>query len=186
MKKIKLLLVMLLATVAMAFAQDKNMFIGGSLVLNTTKDGDAGTTWFQIAPDWGYIINPTFKVGAGLGFIHGSTRYSGDVISKENSFFIRLFARYTIADVKKFNFFAQADIPLIFQNGSDVIGVELNIRPGISYAINEAWGITLVMPQVLAFDVSSNKQAGFYFGVNDGYSIQRYLLNSSLGLIYKF
>lgn len=185
MKKIKLLSVMLLATVTMAFAQGKDMFIGGSLILNTTKDGDVGTTFFQISPDWGYVINPTFKVGAGLGFIHESVSISGNS-TKNNSFFIRLFGRYTIADVKKFNFFAQADLPLIFRNGSDEIGVEVNIRPGISYAINETWGITLIMPQVVAFDVSSNKQAGFYFGINDGYNIQRYLLSSSFGVIYKF
>ena len=186
MKRIKLVVIIMLASIATAFAQNNNMFVGGSLILDANKSGNTRTTFFQISPDWGYIINPTIKVGAGLGLIYESTRYADNSSVKNNSFFIRFFGRYTIADVKKFNFFGQADVPLTFYNGSDVIGVELNLRPGISYAINETWGITLVMPRIMAFNVSSNEQMGFYFGLNDAYSIQRYILSSSFGVIYKF
>lgn len=187
-------LLLLLGAAVMVQAQSPKMWIGGSMDIATTKSGTVKTGAISFMPEFGYVVNEKVKVGAGVGYTTVYTHVTSDDKSSDNIFSIKLFGRYTLANLEKWNIFGQADLPIRFYSGKNFDGssmstsndVTLNVRPGIAYSINSSWGATLLMPPVLSYGFTSNDTSGFNFGINNGYTIQRYLLNTSIGLIYKF
>lgn len=61
----------------------------------------------------------------------------------------------------------------------------LVLRPGVGISLSERWGLTMLMPPVFSF-VNTDGNSNFYLGINDGYNIQDYILDTSLGIIFKF
>lgn len=194
MKRLSLIALLSVALSVMAIGQDTKMWIGGYLQFSNTNDDGVKTSGFGIMPDFGYVVNSDFTVGGGIGFFTSSTKNSAGDKDTDNTFSLKPFVRYTAIRLEKISFFAQADLPLNFYSGTNFDGsskdgyntVGINILPGISYSINEKWAASLKMPSILSFYTSSNDYTRVSFGVNNGYTIQNYLLNSTIGFIYKF
>lgn len=194
MKKLPLIAILLVAFSAMAVGQDTKMWFGGSLTFSSTNDDGDKASGFSLMPELGYVVNSDFAVGGAIGFSTSSTEIEGaDNKNTNNKFSLIPFVRYSAIKLEKITIFAQGELPLNFHGGKydgvskpSYNSVGINIRPGLSYALNEKWGATLMMPSIFSFVTSSNDYTNVGFSVNSGYTIQGYLLNASIGFIYKF
>jgi len=165
-------------------------WIGGTLNINSTQSPIEETS-ITIMPQIGINVKSNLAVGGSLGLSSKKTTTANSEI-KINVTSIIPFARYYISKPGKFGFFAQSELPVSFYNeetnGNDTgnyTSVGLLIKPGLGLSISEKWGLTMLMPSVLDF-VSNDGENNVSFGINNGYNIQDYILNSSIGLIYKF
>ncbi|GAO29715.1 Flavobacterial-specific protein antigen [Geofilum rubicundum JCM 15548] len=192
MKTMKNLMVTALLTFLVSFGSmaQNNMWVGGTLSISSSENGTdrASTT---LMPQFGMHLNSNWSVGGSLGFSSSSTD-DGVTETKYNTTSLVPFARYWFSEAGNVRFFGQGELPLRFHagevNGNDLDGynsVGLVARPGLGVSLSERWGLTMLMPPVFSF-VNTDGSTNFYFGINDGYNIQDYLLDTSVGIIYKF
>ena len=174
-------------------AQDSGRakWLGGSLSLSGQSNGQNQSS-FTLMPELGFFLDNGWSAGARVGF--GSTKTKLNTETRtSNTFTIMPFARKNFASAGSFNIFGQGELPLTFNGGTNYDGssmastnsIGLRVRPGISYTFNEAWGFQMLMPTVFSFS-SSEGASSFRLGVNDGYSLQGYLLDTTIGFIYMF
>lgn len=195
MKRLPLIAILLVALSVMAVGQDSKMWIGGSLQFSSTNNYGDKASGFSLMPEFGYAVNSNFAVGGAIGFSTSSTEADGaDNKDINNTFSLKPFVRYSAIKFEKITIFAQGELPLNFHGGKYDDGtsknsynsVGINVLPGLSYALNEKWGATLIMPSIFSFVTYSNDYTNVGFRVNSGYTLQGYLLNASIGFIYKF
>lgn len=194
MKKILLVAVFSIGFIGLLQSQESKMWIGGSVNFSTVDNGNTGQTNVGFMPEFGMNFSESFSAGGRIGYFSTINKNAAGDKQTVNQFSIVPFARYTFASFGKFNAFGQGELPLNFYSGKNYDGTEmdsynsigLNFRPGLSYAINEKWGINLLMPSVLTFITQSNDYTYFGFTFNNGYTIQSYLLDTNVGFVYKF
>jgi outer membrane protein len=191
MKMKKLIFSSLLALITMnCLVAQNNMWVGGTISVRSSDNGTSETST-TFMPQFGMHLNSNWSVGGSLGFSSSSSN-NGFSETKFNTTSIVPFARYWFSQAGNVRFFGQAELPLRF-HGGETDGVDhdsyssvgLVARPGLGFSLSERWGLTMLMPPVLSF-VNSDGDSDFYFGINDGYNIQDYLLDTSIGIIYKF
>ena len=189
MKKSFLMLLLVCFTTSAAFAQTK-MWVGGTLSVASSDNGTSESA-ATFMPQFGVHLNENWSLGGSLGFSSSKTE-AGGIESKSNVTSIVPFARYWISQPGTFRFFGQGELPLRFYGG-EVDGNDLDsynsvglvLRPGVGISLSERWGLTMLMPPVFSF-VNTDGNSDFYLGINDGYNIQDYILDTSLGIIFKF
>ncbi len=189
MKKLMVCALMALLVNFGLMAQN-NMWVGGTLSIRSSDNGTSqSSTTFM--PQFGMHLNPKWSVGGNLGFSSSKT-VTGDNETKTNTTSVVPFARYWFSEAGNVRFFGQGELPLHFYggetNGTDhdsYNSIGLVARPGLGFSLSEKWGLTMLMPPVFSF-VNTDGNTNFYFGINDGYTIQDYLLDTSIGIIYKF
>ncbi|MGF1585713.1 MAG: transporter [Bacteroidales bacterium] len=145
-----------------------------------------------IMPEIGFYLSDSWSAGVKAGFSTSRTKIDNNVRS-ENAFSIMPFAKYNFGKLAGISVFGQGELPLTFTGGKHYDGssmdgttaVGFRIRPGISYLFSERWGFKMLMPPVINF-TSSDGSSSYKLGFNDGYTIQNYLLNTSIGFIYMF
>lgn len=166
-------------------------WLGGTVSLSGQSNGQRQSTT-TLMPEMGFHLTDSWSAGVRAGFSTSRTKIDNNVRS-ENAFSIMPFARYTFGNLAGFNIFGQGELPLTFTGGKHYDGssmdgtttVGFRIRPGISYLFSERWGFNMLMPPVINF-TSSDGSSSFRLGFNDGYTIQNYLLSTSIGFIYMF
>jgi hypothetical protein len=174
----------------MGLMAQNDMWIGGTLSIRSSENSNSqSSTTFM--PQFGMHLNPKWSVGGSLGFSSSSSD-DGLTEYKYNTTSLIPFARYWFSEAGNVRFFGQGELPVRFHggeiDGNDIDGynsVGLVARPGLGFSLSERWGLTMLMPPVLSF-VNTDGNTDFYFGINDGYNIQDYLLDTSIGIIYKF
>lgn len=171
-------------------AQTK-MWVGGTISVNSSDEGSTESSSTTFMPQFGMHLNSKWSVGGSLGFSSSSSD-DGIIEYKNNTTSIVPFARYWFSEAGNARFFGQAELPIRFHggeiDGNDLDGynsVGLVARPGLGFSLSEKWGLTMLMPPVFSF-VNNDGNTNFYFGINDGYNIQDYILDTSIGIIYKF
>ncbi len=193
MKRIIFLTFLVFSLVMSAFSQEGNMWIGGTLNISSQSVGDVSRSTTTIMPEFGYHLNSNWAIGGRLGFSNEKEDFAAGT-EKTNTTSIVPFARYTFGNIGDFQVFGQGELPLNFYGGefpdgsskSSSNSIALRVRPGISYAINDSWGFNMLMPSVFSFTSGSNDTSTFKFAVNDGYTVQGYLLSTAIGFVYKF
>ncbi len=194
MNKLFISTLMLFVFVFAGTAQEKgDKWIGGTLLLSSSESGSTTRSTTTLAPELGFHLGNGWAAGGRIGFTFRKTDGGGGT-DKSNTTSIVPFARYYFAEAGRFKFFGQGELPLSFSGGENADGssksnnnsIGLRVRPGLSFDFNERWGFNMLMPSVFSFASSSNDNSSVYFGVNDGYNIQDYLLNTSIGFVYKF
>lgn len=133
MKKIIMMAVMAVAAVS-ANAQ---VWVGGSLGFNNSKDdgAESSVTQFEIKPEVGYSLNENWDVALGIGYSFNNKSVS------TNTFEINPYVRYKF--VKAGNFYAFCDGGLAYktehpqgaEENKNVFSVGFN--PGIGYDLTE-------------------------------------------------
>src|SRR5690554_1484913 len=189
MKKSILMLMLVAFATSAAFAQTK-MWVGGTLSV-ASSDNNTSESTATFMPQFGVHLNENWSLGGSLGFSSSKTE-AGGIESNSNLPSIVPFARYSISQPGTFRFFGQGELPLRFYGG-EVDGNDLDsynsvglvLRPGVGISLSERWGLTMLMPPVFSF-VNTDGNSDFYLGINDGYNIQDYILDTSLGIIFKF
>lgn len=187
-----LAVVILSFIIASAAAQENNMWLGGTLSLSGSNNGQTESTT-TIMPEFGYNINKTWAIGARAGFSSEKTVIQGNT-RRDNTTSVIPFARRIFGDIAGFQVFGQGELPLQFYGGKHFDGTSIEgsnsigfrVRPGVSYSFNESWGLNLLMPPVLDFVNTGDGNSSYSFGINDGYTIQGYLLSTSIGFVYRF
>ena len=197
MKKIILTVFMGLFLVTSSFSQESSKWIGGTLLVSDLSDHSEDSyesSRITLIPEFGYRLNGKWSIGGRAGF----TKDKRDIsvgMRQENSIHIIPFARYEFANLGKFKVFGQGELPISFiemdfsddgYTDQNYNSVGLNVRPGLSYSFNENWGFQVLMPTILRFENRSNDYSVFKFGINDGYNIQEYLLETFIGFRYQF
>lgn len=188
----KLMIIALLALlVNFGLMAQNNMWIGGTISVNSSDQGTNESSSTTFMPQFGLHLNPKWSVGGSLGF-SSSRNDNGTFETKYNTTSIVPFARYWFSEAGNVRFFGQGELPIRFHGGkigdNDLDGyssVGLVARPGLGFSLSDKWGLTMLMPPVFSFE-NSDGDSYFYFGINDGYNIQDYLLDTSIGIIYKF
>src|SRR5690554_6521180 len=189
MKKSILMLMLVAFATSAAFAQTK-MWVGGTLSVASSDNGtvQSATTCM---PQFGMHLTENWSLGGSLGFSSSKTE-AGGIESKSNVTSIVPFVRYWISQPGTFRFFRQRELPLRFYGGDvhdndldSYNSVGLVLRPGVGISLSERWGLTMLMPPVFSSE-NTDGNSDFYLGINDGYNIQDYILDTSLGIIFKF
>lgn len=194
MKKFFLATLLVIGSFSLVLSQESSMWIGGGLRFSTVDTDGAGQTIFGFSPEFGYRINESFAVGGNVGFNSVINKNATGNKQTTNVFSIAPFARYTFASFNRFQVFGQGELPLNFYSGKNFDGssmdsynsVGISLRPGLYYSINEKWGFNMLMPSVLSFVTYSNNYTYFGFSVNNGYTIQNYIFDTTIGFVYNF
>lgn len=173
MKKLILALVLALTGVC-AHAQ---FYAGGSLgldVINLHEDGGSSSTHttFQVVPELGYSFNPTWAVGAQIGY--GFTSEGGETL---NVFRVMPYVRATFARAGIVDFFGEAAVGYGHQSIDDYShsGTVAALRPGMSINFNPRCALIA-------------RTALFQYEYWDGVGAFDFSLNKSfdLGVQFKF
>jgi hypothetical protein len=192
MKNLALVAVLALLSIG-GFAQDNKMWIGGTLKSQSSGSEGNKEKEFVFAPEFGYNLNERWAIGAGI--IFGSTEDEGEDWTTNSTFFAP-FARYTFAKTGKFDFYLNGALALGSYKEEDQDNdvtyksnlTSFGINPGVSFHFSPKFAAELRMPNLLYFYSFSGdrEDGGHYLGINDDYTIQNYLLDASIGFIYKF
>lgn len=148
-------------------------YVGGGVGFNKTEVGDDDATNFQIAPDFGYVLNDSWTFGLALGF---SDLESDDFTGKEYS--IKPYARYTFYRAGALSVFADGVfeyMKLKPEQGDNLSGWGIGIEPGVAYSLSEKFSIVAKFGNLGYTDVEDITSYGFEFDNN-----------LSFGLYYSF
>jgi hypothetical protein len=193
MKRILFSIALISILAVSATAQEGTMWIGGTINISSNTTNDMTSSSTTIMPEFGYNLDMNWAIGGRLGF-NTSKDEQAVGTNKTTTTSIVPFARYTFGNLGNFKIFGQGELPINFYGGEFADGTSkdnsnsfgLRVRPGLSYSFNDNWGFNMLMPSVFAFTSNSNDSSAFHFGINDGYTVQSYLLDTAIGFVYKF
>jgi hypothetical protein len=189
MRKIPILLFAAMFSVTIA-AQD--MWLGGSLGLSGVSSDAQTQSNISLAPELGFNLTDEWAVGGRLGFSTERTTIN-DNTQSINATSVIPFVRYNFGHAGNFNLFAQAELPLRFYGGTNFDGssrrstnaIGFAARPGVSYNFNDTWGFQMLMPSIFSLN-DHDGVTSYSLVLNRGYTIQDYILDTSIGFIYMF
>ena len=191
MKRVFFTALLITGMILTAATQENRMWLGGTLSLSGQDNGQTQSTT-TILPEFGYYnTGSAWAIGIRAGLTTQKTVVQ-DNTRRVNTTTVAPFARYNFVDSDGFRLFGQAELPLQFFGGRHYDGSSMDssnaigfrVRPGLSYMLSEKWGFNMLMPSVLNFVQHSDNGSAYSFGINDGYTIQAYLLSTSIGFIY--
>ena len=193
MKRLILTALIITGMTLTAATQENRMWLGGTLSMSGEDNGQKRSTT-TILPEFGYYnTGSAWAIGIRAGLTTQRTVVDGDT-RRFNTTTIAPFARYNVVDTEGFRFFGQAELPLQFFGGTHFDGSSMDssnaigfrVRPGLTYALSENWGFNMLMPSIFNFVQDSDNGSAYSFGINDGYTIQAYLLSTAIGFVYNF
>jgi outer membrane immunogenic protein len=136
MKKLLIALFVLSTFALQAQITGSQLFVSGTLGLNTSGSSSSSTTGgttvdvdgvstfgFDISPKVGYLLTDKFGVGLGVGYDYSQTRTPDffdngtdvfDQVEKDGSFFVSPFARYYQNLANKFYLYGELSVPVSF------------------------------------------------------------------------
>ena len=173
-------------------AAAQNLWLTGNFRLAGTSNATSEST-LTFMPEVGYLLDGPWAIGGQFGFeSQWNTNVQGET-RRESRTAIVPFVRYFLGEQASLNFFMQGELPLNFYGGEHYNGTSMEsttsvgfaMRPGLFYAINDNWGLTVQMPSI--FRIEDHEGITSYeLILNQGYTLQRYFLNTSWGITYTF
>ena len=144
----KYLALAVLAMAAVTASAQHNMWMGGSMSVNTDSNDQAekNSKEFTIAPEMGFNFSDHWAMGIALAYSHQNQ----DIIT--NSFAINPFVRYTCSTVGNFCFFLDTGVGYGIHhiNGVDdnINHLKIGMNPGMKYCINDRMGLVAHMGEI--------------------------------------
>lgn len=182
-----------IAFVAAAFFAQAQIFVGGSLGFDNTKDPLGGTaekiTTISVIPTVGYMFADNMGVGADLGMTFEKKK-DGNGDPKTTDFVIAPYFRYVFAEIDNFKFYGDLKLDLKFgtykEEDADAIKtstVGFGVVPGMSYDLTDNISMVATL-NVLRLGYTQNKmddekESSFGFGVNENTPL-------NIGFVYTF
>ena len=182
-----------IAFVAAAFFAQAQLFVGGSLGFDNTKDPLDGSaekiTTISVIPTVGYMFADNMGVGADLGMTFEKKK-DGNGDSKTTDFVIAPYFRYVFAEIDNFKFYGDLKLDLKFgtikKDGFDDVNastVGFGVVPGMSYDLTDNISMVATL-NVLRLGYTQNKkddnkESSFGFGVNENTPL-------NIGFVYTF
>lgn len=147
------------AFLAVSMFASAQFYIGGNVgFMKTDNDGDK-TTNFQIAPDFGYVLNDSWSFGLALGF---ADMESGDFLGKQYT--VSPYARYTFYRSGALSVFADGVFDYLNlkpEVGDSYNGWGLSIEPGIAYGLSDKFSVVAKFGSLGYVDVEDTSAYGF-------------------------
>lgn len=150
-------------------AANAQVFVGGTMGVSTEKQSNIDRyTTFTFAPTVGYNFND--KISAGIEFAY---TYGDQGLLSQNEILLGPYARYNFfapESVEGLKVFAEAAIYYNYLNldidGSSIDGngVQIALRPGVSYMIGSNWQVLAKMNLFSFTHMDGSSSTGF--GVN--------------------
>ncbi len=164
-----------------AVAANAQVFVGGTMGVATQKKSNIDRyTTFTFAPTVGYNFNE--KVSAGIEFAY---TYGDQGLVSTNEILLGPYVRYNFFEpesVEGLKVFAEAGLYYNYLNvdidgeSGDGNGVQIALRPGVSYMLGANWQVLAKMDLFSFTHMSGSSSTGF--GVNP--------TNVSFGVAYNF
>lgn len=182
-----------IAFVAAAFFAQAQIFVGGSLGFDNTKDPLDGSaekiTTISVIPTVGYMFADNMGVGADLGMTFEKKK-DGNGDPKTTDFVIAPYFRYVFAEIDNFKFYGDLKAEMKFgktkMDGSDdykTSTIAFGVVPGLSYDLTDNISMVATLNILrLGYEEQKDgddKQKTFGFGVNDNTPL-------NIGFVYTF
>jgi opacity protein-like surface antigen len=184
-----------IAFVAAAFFAQAQLFVGGSLGFDQTKDSPDNplvekNTKFSVLPTVGYMFADNMGVGADFGMTFEKDEYVVGDEEKTTDFVIAPYFRYVFAEIDNFKFYGDLRLDLKFgkvkADGADDVKtstVGFGVVPGLSYDLTDNISMVATL-NVLRLGYTQNKyddekDSKFGFGVNENTPL-------NIGFVYTF
>lgn len=134
MKKI----LMTLAAAFVAVAASAQVYVGGSLGINSTKiDGeDDATITYKFLPEIGYKFSDSWAAGVNFGWAKEGVTSDDDDLTV-NTFEVNPYARFTFVKGKVVNVFCDGSVGYKHYNKVDTDLYSIGLRPGVSVNIDK-------------------------------------------------
>lgn len=169
-----------------------DMFISGSVGFGTTKQDEAKSNTFNIAPRFAYFATSNVAVGAKIGYTSSKTENGSVTTSDANAFTVGVFGRYYATPASKFSFFGELGVdytsetdkaiaPATEDVKTNTFGIAL--RPGISYFVSSNFALEATIGSL---GYSSEKEDTDGAEARNTFGLNFDMENVMLGLIYKF
>ena len=169
----KIILVMALAL--MAFTAKAQLYVGGSLGLNSVANpGGAATAVINIVPEVGYNLNDNMAVGGVIGWSNDGTV---EGFLNDSGFSVMPYFRYFFYEMGSVRVFADAQLQLLF-----VTNANNNPATTSSFGVGVAPGIAIPVTDHLSF-VGHLGSVGYY---NGAFGVNLNLNNFAAGVYYAF
>jgi len=170
-----------------------DIFISGSVGINSSKTGDFKTSDFNITPRVGFFVTDNIAIGASLGYM--SSKIDAGDTATNSQFSVGVFGRYYATPASDFSVFAELGVNYVsmkneygvdtdgslFATDSKPNSMEIALRPGVSYFLSDHFALEA---SIAALSYSSYDPDGGDKTTNFGLNVD--LTNVNMGLIYKF
>ncbi len=180
-------LLMALTAALVSVAASAQVYVGGSLGVNSTKiDGDDdATVTYKFLPEIGYKFNDTWAAGVNFGWAKEGVETDEDLTV--NTFEVNPYARFTFVKGKVVNVFCDGSVGYKHYNKVDTDLYSIGLRPGVSINLDKF----SIVAHVGFFGWNHSKTNYKAFGKEDTINTNSWVAgvdgtNLSLGLFYNF
>lgn len=180
-------LLMALTTALVSVAASAQVYVGGSLGVNSTKiDGDDdATVTYKFLPEIGYKFNDTWAAGVNFGWAKEGVETDEDLTV--NTFEVNPYARFTFVKGKVVNVFCDGSVGYKHYNKVDTDLYSIGLRPGVSINLDKF----SIVAHVGFFGWNHSETNYKAFGKEDTINTNSWVAgvdgtNLSLGLFYNF
>ncbi|MBZ4043169.1 MULTISPECIES: outer membrane beta-barrel protein [Flavobacterium] len=194
MKKIVLSMVAVLAF-GFANAQDStgkgfskgNVFISGSVGINSEKEGDVKESGFEIAPKVGFFVTDNIAIGGRLGYRSDKAENAVTDTRDEARLSVGAFGRYYFTPSSDFSLFGElgVDYSSVDDKLADAKANEIgaNLGLGLSYFVSSNFAIEATWA---GLGFTSNDNGGDGVDKTNTFGLGANLDSINLGVVYKF
>lgn len=194
MKKIVLSMVAVLAF-GFANAQDStgkgfskgNVFISGSVGINSEKEGDVKESGFEIAPKVGFFVTDNIAIGGRLGYRSDKAENAVTDTRDEARLSVGAFGRYYFTPSSDFSLFGElgVDYSSVDDKLADAKANEIgaNLGLGLSYFVSSNFAIEATWA---GLGFTSNDNGGDGAEKTNSFGLGANLDSINLGVVYKF
>lgn len=171
-----------------------DVFISGSIGLDSEEMGDFSNSTFSIMPKVGFFVSENIAIGGQLGYRTATADiYDADLLEfgeeKNSTFTVGAFGRYYTTPASEFSFFGELGLnynsSTVKRTGDDykVSGFQIALAPGVSYFISDHFALEASIG-ALSYETSKPDFDGAEN--TNSYGISLDLTDVMVGLIYKF
>jgi opacity protein-like surface antigen len=195
MKKIVLSMVAVLAfgfanaqesTGSKGFAKG-DIFISGSVGINSEKEGDIKESGFEIAPKVGFFVTDNIAIGGRLGYRSDKAENAVTDTRDEARLSVGAFGRYYFTPSSDFSLFGElgVDYSSVDYKLADVKANEIgaNLGLGLSYFVSSNFAIEATWA---GLGFTSNDNGGDGADKTNSFGLGANLDSINLGVVYKF
>lgn len=164
-----------------------DIFISGSVGINSEKEGEAKSSGFEIEPKVGFFVTENIAIGGKLGFSSDKAEDGVADTQDESAFTVGAFGRYYFSPSSDFSLFGElgVDYSTIDNKLADVQENEIgaNLGLGLSYFVSSNFAIEATWA---GLGYTSNDNGGDGADKTNSFGLGANLSSINFGVLYKF
>ncbi len=164
-----------------------NVFISGSVGINSEKEGDVKESGFEIAPKVGFFVTDNIAIGGRLGYRSDKAENAVTDTRDEARLSVGAFGRYYFTPSSDFSLFGElgVDYSSVDDKLADAKANEIgaNLGLGLSYFVSSNFAIEATWA---GLGFTSNDNGGDGVDKTNTFGLGANLDSINLGVVYKF